>query len=211
LPQHYRQQNNVVQNWRQRNLAPPPRGYQWVCDARRNCFLVRTTTGVIRRAEWYDDRDYRWRQRYARRYTYTDDLYYRECRNRPDPAGILIGGIIGGLLGHAIDRDEPGAVFAGIIIGSVAGAALTRDLDCDDRGYAYRTYYSAFNGGRPGYPYYWNNPHNRHRGEFRVRSYYNDPYGFRCANYTHTAWIPGRRSASGRACRQPDGAWVFVN
>ncbi len=207
LPQGYGKTDN---NWRQRNLAQPPRGYHWECDQRRNCFLVRTTTRVISRTAWYDDRDVRWRQRYRQHYTYNDDIYYRECRSRPDPAGVLIGGIIGGLLGRATDRDDPGAVFAGIIIGGTIGAALTRDLDCDDRSYAYRTYYGAFNSGRPGI-YRWNNPHNRHRGDFRVRSYYNDPYGFRCARYTHTIYLPGRRVASGQACRQPDGAWVFLN
>jgi surface antigen len=87
---------------------------------------------------------------------------------------------------------------------------LTRDLDCDDRSYAYHTYYEGLNSGRPGI-YHWRNPSNNHRGDFRVTSYYYDQYRFQCANYSHTVYLDRRRSASGRACRQPDGAWVFLN
>lgn len=210
LPRRYRDPENAVQDWRSRNLPPPQRGYHWVCDGRRNCFLVRNTTGVIRHAMWDDDRTTSWRERYRRQYTYRDDLYYRDCREWPDPAGILIGGIIGGLLGDAIGRDEPGALFAGIIISGSIGAALTRDLDCDDRGYAYRAFHLAFNGGRPRFVYRWRNPHNRHHGQFWVRNYYYDPYGFRCARYSHRIYAPRARIWHGYACRQPDGAWVFL-
>jgi surface antigen len=201
----------VVRDWNRYNLTPPPRGYRWLCYQNGNCFLVRTSTGVIRESRWRDERDYYWRKRYSRQYTYNDDIYYRECRDRPDPAGVLIGGLIGGLLGQAVGRDDgPGAAFAGIIIGSIVGGALSRDLDCDDRGYAYRAYYVGLNSGRPGI-YRWRNPRNRHRGEFLVRRYYYDNYGFRCASYRHSIWADRYRYGDGRACRQPDGAWAFLD
>lgn len=212
LPHDYRRDQFAVPDWRRNNLPPAPRGYRWYCPSARNCVLVRTRTGVITRTHWYDEREDYWRRRYTHRYTYGDDLYYRECRSRPDPAGILIGGLIGGLLGQAADRDDrAGATFAGIIIGGALGAALTRDMDCDDRSNAYYAFYHGLNGGRAGIPYRWRNPHNNHYGEFRVRSYYYDPYGFQCANYRHTVWFERQRRVSGRACRQPDGAWVFLN
>jgi len=211
LPEQYRQSQNMVSNWRSNNLAPPPRGYRWACDNRGNCFLVRTSTGVIRDTRWRDDRDDYWRQSYSRSYSYNDDLYYRECRNRPDPAGILIGGIIGGLIGHAVDDRNGGATFAGILIGGAAGAALTSNMDCSDRNYAYRAYYDGLNSGRAGIVRRWRNPSNNHRGDFLVRSYYFDSHGFQCANYRHTAYLDRRRQADGRACRQPNGAWAFLN
>lgn len=210
LPPQYRQPQFGVQDWRLHNLPPPPRGYRWYCRSGGHCFLVAIDNGVIRRTYWRDDRDRYWRDRYRYRYTYADDLYYRECRSRPDPAGILIGGLIGGLLGGAGRDSDGGDVVAGIIIGSVIGAALTRDMDCEDRSYAYYAYYHGLNGGRPGI-YRWRNPRNRHYGDFHVRGYYYDPDGFHCATFSNTAWLPHRRSASGRACRQPDGAWAFVN
>jgi Ni/Co efflux regulator RcnB/surface antigen len=211
LPENYRQERYAVRDWRRNNLPAPPRGHRWLCYQGGHCFLVANDTGVIRRSYWRDDREDNWRRRYSRVYTYHDDIYYRECRERSDPAGILIGGLIGGLLGRGVGDGDPGATFAGIIIGAAAGAALTRDLDCDDRSYAYRSYHSALNSGRAGIVHRWRNPRNDHRGEFRVRSYYYDAGGFRCANYTNVVYLDRRRQVNGRACRQPNGAWAFLD
>ena len=161
-----------------------------------------------------DDRSDRWRQRYSRTYSYNDDIYYQECRNGPDPAGVIVGALIGGLLGNAAGRGggRTGATLAGVVVGGAVGAALTNNLDCEDRSYAYKTYYDGFNAGRPNAVYRWSNPRNQHRGEFRVVDYYNDPAGFRCSNYSQTIYIQGRpQEARGRACRQPDGTWAIVS
>ena len=158
------------------------------------------------------DRNERWRERYARTYTYQDDSFYRECRQTVDPAGVVAGALIGGLLGNAAGNGKGGATVAGVIIGGVTGAALTRNLDCEDRSYAYKTYYDGFNANRPNATYQWRNPRSNNYGTFRVADYYNDPDGFRCANYTQQIFINGRpQAASGRACQQPDGTWAIVN
>src|SRR5258708_31902491 len=52
----------------------------------------------------HDEREDRWRQRYARTYTYNDDSFYQECRQSVDPAGVVAGALIGGLLGNAVGR-----------------------------------------------------------------------------------------------------------
>jgi len=159
------------------------------------------------------DPDQRWRQRYQRQYTYQDDSYYRECRTKTDPGGIIAGALIGGLLGNSLGRGggRGGATIAGVVVGGALGAALTKNMDCDDRSYAYNTYYTGFNAGRTGVPYQWRNPDSGNYGEFRVNDYYNDPVGFRCANFTQQIFINGRpQAASGRACQQPDGTWAIV-
>ncbi len=161
-----------------------------------------------------NDRDERWRQRYARTYTYDDDHFYQECRQTVDPAGVIAGALIGGLLGNAVGRGgaRGGTTVAGVIVGGVVGASLTKNLDCEDRSYAYKTYYDGFNAGRPNTAYQWRNPRNGHYGAFRVRDYYNDPDGFRCANYTQQIFVNGRpEAATGRACQQPDGTWAIVS
>jgi surface antigen len=161
-----------------------------------------------------DEREGRWRQRYARVYTYNDDSFYQECRTSVDPAGVIAGALIGGLLGNAVSRGggRTGGTVAGVVVGGALGAALTRNMDCADRSYAYKTYYDGFNAGRANALYEWRNPNNGHRGEFRVADYYNDPDGFRCANYTQQIFINGQpQAASGRACQQPDGTWAIVN
>jgi surface antigen len=161
-----------------------------------------------------DDREQRWRQRYARTYTYNDDSFYQECRQTVDPAGVIAGALIGGLLGNAVGRGggRTGATVAGVVVGGALGAALTRNLDCEDRSYAYKTYYDGFNAGRTNASYEWRNPKNGHYGNFRVGEYSNDPDGFRCANYTQQIFVNGRpQAAAGRACQQPDGTWAIVS
>lgn len=210
VPQEYRRDEFYVRDWQRNNFPPPPRGTRWMCYDRGNCFLVQSNTGFVIRVFIRDDRDYSWRRRYARTYSYNDDRYYRDCRGRSDPAGILVGGLIGGLIGRSIGDERAGPTFAGIIIGGTIGAALSRDLDCDDRSFAYRSYYDAFNSGRVGRVYLWRNPRSNYRGAFVVRAYYYDEDGFRCARYRHTSWTPRRRQVDGFACRQPDGAWAFI-
>jgi surface antigen len=163
-----------------------------------------------------DPRFQRWRTRYVQTYTYTDDSFYQDCRTSVDPAGVIAGALIGGLLGNAVANNGGGnrgaGTVAGVIVGGTIGAALTRDMNCDDRSYAYKTYYDGFNAGRPNATYQWQNPRNGNRGNFRVADYYNDPDGFRCANYTQQIFINNRpQAASGRACQQPDGTWAIVN
>ena len=212
LPTQYRQSQYYVNDWQQRGFRKPPRGYRWVHDDNNNFFLALIATGMIVEVVNQNDRDQQWRQPYSRRYTYNDDVYYQSCRNAPDPAGAIVGGLIGGLLGNAAGHGGTGATLAGVIFGGAVGAALTSNMDCEDRSYAYRTYYDGFNSGRANRSYAWRNPQNDHHGDFRVRSYYNDPYGFRCANFTQVTYIRGRSyDASGRACRQPDGTWAVVN
>ena len=41
------------------------------------------------------DPNQQWRQRYGQTYSYNDDRYYQECRNAPDPAGVIAGALIG--------------------------------------------------------------------------------------------------------------------
>lgn len=214
LPGEYRQDRYVVRDWRNRGLRQPPRGHRWYRYGDGNYFLVNIATGLIFDTVYRDDRDQRWRQGYSRPYTYNDDLYYRECRNESDPGGALIGALIGGLIGNSVgdDGNRAGATIAGVIIGGVIGNAMSKDLDCDDRSYAYRSYYNGFNSGRPGARYGWTNPRTSRRGDVVVDNYYTDRYGFRCANFTQTVYFQGRpRVTRGRACRQPDGAWAVLD
>ena len=166
-----------------------------------------------------DDFARRWQDQYQRQYTYQDDNYYRECRTQSDPGGIIAGALIGGILGNAISSGGRGngggqavGTIAGVVLGGALGASLTRNMDCNDRSYAYNTYYNGFNSGRAGVPYQWRNPSNGHYGDFRVNDYYNDQGGFRCANFAQQVTINRRsQNANGRACQQPDGTWAVIN
>jgi surface antigen len=227
LPPEYRQDRFEFNAWRERGLSEPPRGYRWM-QIGGQFVLVERRDGVIlevaevgrrdrdRRdfAGDRDDREARWERRYSRTYTVNDDRAYTECRNQPDPAGVLAGALLGGLLGNAAGgrRDSGGATVAGVVAGGAIGAALTSNMKCEDRSYAYDTYTRGFNGGRADATYEWRNPRNGDRGEMHVLDYYNDEDDFRCAVFSHTIYIDGRpQEARGRACQQPNGTWAIID
>lgn len=160
------------------------------------------------------DQEARWRERYRVQYSADSDPFYRECRNKVDPAAAIVGAVLGGLLGNAAGgrgSNQTGATIAGVFAGGAIGAALSSNLDCEDRVYAYQTYGDGFNAGRENAKYEWRNPKSGRRGELLVRDYYDDPDGFRCADFSQTIYIDGRpREGKGKACRQPDGSWAIV-
>jgi surface antigen len=159
------------------------------------------------------DRSQLWQKRYSRVYTAKDDIYTQQCAKSADPAGVIAGALIGGLLGNTAvsGNGRTGATVAGIIVGGALGASLTRSLDCEDRSYSYKAYYDGFNGGRANQDYAWTNPKNGRRGVVRIGDYYNDPDGFRCTTFSQTIYIAGRpQEGRGRACQQPGGSWAIV-
>jgi Ni/Co efflux regulator RcnB/surface antigen len=184
---------------REYRLETPHPGYRWVA-IEGHAYLIEAETGVVADMvivgfgppPFADEvREDRWRHRYARTYTYNDDSFYHDCHQSADPVGVAAGAVIGAVLVNAVGHGggRPGAAIAGVVVGGALGAALTRNLDCQDRGYAYKTYADGFNAGRANSDYRWRNPDTGHYGEFRVANYYNDPDGFRCANYTQQIFV----------------------
>lgn len=235
LPREFMTDRFVFDDWRDLGFRTPPRGYHWRQVGNRY-FLVRDRTRMISDVEVVrprylrdDDRfdrsppppppradrsrEDRWRARYDRVYTYNDDRAYTECRNQPDPAGVLAGAFLGAILGNAAGgRNPTGATVAGVIAGGAIGAALTSKLDCSDRSYAYQTYDRGFNAGRANATYEWRNPQNQHSGRFQVLDYYQDEDDFRCAVFSSDVNVNGRwETARGRACQQPDGKWAMID
>jgi surface antigen len=141
--------------------------------------------------------------------------YLRDCerqRQGNTAGGAIVGALAGGLLGNAISRGpQRGAGTAvGAIFGGVLGAAIGNKMTCEDRSYAVDASYRGFEAGRPHTRYDWRSPRGPY-GYVEVQDYYRDRTGYRCANYTQQIWVEGRpETASGRACRQPDGTWAFV-
>jgi surface antigen len=154
---------------------------------------------------------------YGRDYDTAQDDSYRDCQQQRagnQTGGLIIGAIAGGLLGNTITRGRGrGAGTAlGAIAGGAIGASIGNNLSCEDRGYAYNSYYAGFEAGRPHQRYNWRSPQSGAYGYIDIGDYYRDRGGLRCANYTQRIWVHGRPElATGHACKQRSGAWVFVN
>ena len=57
----------------------------------------------------------------------------------------------------------------------------------------------------------WTNPDTGYRGEVVPVDTYQTAEGNLCREYQHTVYIDGRaETATGTACRQPDGTWRLV-
>ena|SRR5882672_2530104 len=171
----------------------------------------------------YNNYDNRYRDPYARpepygyRYSADQDPYYRDCvqqRQNNTAGGLIIGAIAGGVLGNAVSRGPqrgPGTAL-GALLGGAVGAGIGSNLNCEDRGYVYRTYYSGFERGRPHARYSWRSPRTNVYGYLEVGDYYRGQEGYRCATYTQRIYVRGRPEvAAGHACRQPDGNWVLID
>ena len=157
------------------------------------------------------------REAYEHAYGPDRDPYYRDCqqqRANNQAGGLIIGAIAGGLLGSTIARgpSRGAGTVLGAVAGGAVGAGIGGSLNCEDRGYVNRTYYSGFESGRRNADYRWRNDSTGNYGTLRVNDYYQDRDGFRCARYTQTIWIDGRSvPANGHACRQYDGNWAIVD
>jgi len=142
--------------------------------------------------------------------------YYRECERQREgntAGGAIVGALAGGLLGNAISRGpQRGAGTAvGAIFGGLVGASIGRNLNCEQRSYAVDASYRGFEAGRPHARYDWRDPRGEAYGYVQVGDYYQDR-GRRCTTYTQEIWVQGRpETASGRACRQPDGTWQMIS
>ena len=128
--------------------------------------------------------------------------------------GAVLGGVVGGLLGSQVGsgKGRLAATAAGAVLGVFLGSELGKSLDKADRIQARQTANAAFENNQAGQTSTWSNPDSGHSGSVTpTKTVYtsgNEP----CRDYETTVNIVGRtETATGRACRQPDGTWKIVN
>lgn len=124
-------------------------------------------------------------------------------------AGAVAGGVIGNQIGGGSGRVV--ATVAGAVLGGLIGHSIGTALDDADRERAMAAEYRALHSGRPGERVVWRNQQTGHYGEVVPGpTYYQGSSP--CRTYTHTIYVDGRpQTASGTACRRPDGSWETVS
>lgn len=144
------------------------------------------------------------------------------CTNQPSDqqagtiAGGALGAVAGGLLGTQVGsgRGRTAAIIAGSILGGAVGAGIGNRLTQQDQQYSQQTTAQALNNNAPGQPAQWSNPQSGNYGYVEPTSpYYATSYGQDCRNYKQTIYVEGDQyeTATGTACRQPDGTWRIVS
>lgn len=127
--------------------------------------------------------------------------------------GTVAGAIAGGVIGHQIGsgRGRVAATAIGAVLGGLIGHEIGSALDERDRARALEAEYQALEYGRSGSRVGWTNPDSGHYGEVVPGPAFDSAEG-QCRTYTHTIYIDGRpQTASGTACRRPDGTWQTVS
>ncbi|MCB1436684.1 MAG: glycine zipper 2TM domain-containing protein [Rhodobiaceae bacterium] len=124
-------------------------------------------------------------------------------------AGAIAGGVIGNQIGSGGGRVAATAI--GAVLGGLIGHEIGTALDERDRERALAAEYQALEYGRSGAKVGWTNPDSGHYGEVVPGPAY-ESSGNQCRTYTHTIFVDGRpQTASGTACRRPDGTWQTVS
>jgi len=134
--------------------------------------------------------------------------------------GTGVGAIVGGIIGHQFGKGSgnAAATIGGVILGGIAGNAIAKDACRDKNHDAYyynNAYYDSFNDPDEGQQYGWNNPYTNNSGSVTAGETYDEGYNGNpgpCREFTQQVFIDGQpETATGIACRQPDGTWRIVN
>ena len=123
-------------------------------------------------------------------------------------AGMIIGGLIGGALGHQIGdgRGQTVATVIGALAGTAIGGNVGRSMDETDRLKVAHSLETV----RTGVATSWQNPDtDTHYQIIPTRTYEN--VGTPCREYQMEAIIGGKKELIyGTACRQADGSWEVI-
>ncbi len=127
--------------------------------------------------------------------------------------GTIGGAVAGGLLGSQIGGGSGRLIATGVgtLLGAWAGSEIGASLDRADQAYAQQAAQSSLETSPTGTSTTWRNPDSGNYGTItptntvpRGNSY--------CRDFTQTIYVEGRsETATGTACRNPDGTWSIVN
>ena len=126
-------------------------------------------------------------------------------RGPQESAGMVIGGMLGGLLGAQVEDSDMRevAIIAGTLAGAAIGGRIGQSMDDTDRLRAGQTLETV----RTGVSTAWHNPDSGIDYQFTPTRTYERDTG-PCREYSVKARIDGRvQDVVGTACREPDGTW----
>lgn len=126
--------------------------------------------------------------------------------------GTIGGAVAGGLLGAQVGSGSGRLVATGLgtLLGAWAGSEIGASLDRADQAYAQQAAQRSLETAPIGTATTWRNPDSGHYGTITPTS--TTPRGNTyCRDFTQTIYVEGRsETATGTACRNPDGTWSIV-
>jgi len=123
--------------------------------------------------------------------------------------GAVIGGVVGAKSGSGSGRTLSAGL--GAIFGAWLGKIIGQNLDEMDQKKANEKAQEAMETADVGQTTTWSNPDTGSSGTYTPTSASTAVNGAECRDFESTVMIDGKQEkASGRACRQDDGAWKIV-
>jgi len=124
-------------------------------------------------------------------------------------AGAVIGGVVGAKTGSGSGRVLSAGL--GAIFGAWLGKMIGQNLDEMDQQQANEKVQETMETADVGQTTTWSNPDTGNSGTYTPTSATTTKNGEECRDFESSVIIDGREEkASGRACRQEDGAWKIV-
>jgi surface antigen len=124
--------------------------------------------------------------------------------------GAAVGGAAGGLIASEVShgRQRPAAIAGGALLGILVGGSIGNAIDQLDE----RCVGQVLEHGGSEQAVTWRNPDHDASYQVTPTRSWEEEGGRYCREYTTTVRIDGRpQQAWGRACRQPDGSWERVS
>ncbi len=133
--------------------------------------------------------------------------------NPKQTGGTIVGAGLGALIGSQLGKGK--GRLAAVALGTLGGAyfcgEVGKSLDKADRMYAERSAQNSLEYNKSGQTSTWQNPDSGNSGTFTPNDTYKTASGEDCREFETTVKIDGNEeTATGRACRQPDGTWKIV-
>lgn len=135
-----------------------------------------------------------------------------DTSHQKQTAGTVVGGVLGGVLGSNVGqgKGKTAGTIAGVLIGALIGSEIGKSMDETDHMMAERTAQKSLENSPTGTTSTWSNPDSGHRGTITPTNTYRNASNQDCRDYETTVYIDGQReTATGVACRQPDGTWAL--
>ena len=137
------------------------------------------------------------------------------AQNAPkQTVGTLLGAGVGALVGSQMGggKGKLAAVVIGTLGGAYLGSELGKSLDSADRMAMERNAQDSLEYSKTGTATAWSNPDSGNSGTFTPTRTYASTGGENCREYESTIYVDGREeTATGTACRQPDGSWKITS
>jgi len=138
-----------------------------------------------------------------------------DLENNPKQTlGKVLGAGLGALTGSQFGsgKGKLAAVAIGAIAGSWFGGELGKSLDRADKAQMQRNTQDGLEYGKTGAETTWNNPNSGNSGAIKPTQTYQKANGQYCREFEQTVYVDGNEeTATGRACREPDGTWKIVS